>query len=500
MPVLLAQSRANQLVRYCLLALLPFALVGLGFDLINAFPYGLMYDDGYFYAQIAYNLARLGSSSFDGVNVTSGYHLPWAAMLALVSTLVGLLTPSKAVHLYAFLVLFAALALHVARTYFSRILERVCAVVLVVMGSLLMETLLLSCVLLAFARLETEADDAGRASRTSAVIAFLVPLVRIDAAVILGVYALLCALDGRLRHGFRLVGALTLGGLAQVALMLAIFGEPFSVSAGLKVAGAAPFSPRVLRDSLFGPEGVTLGYSMRSALFLILAVVSLALCFAERQALANRRLLFLGAGAAAFSGAHLVSHLIPFWCYLPAYLVLWFALTRCELRRPALVGVRRAAVGAVAVLALSFSVHKLQLHLRHWEIARGARDFAARIKEHVPEGGRIYQIDGSGFTGFFSERSVVNGDGLVNSYEYARRMREGRLAGILDEQHICYVIANRKSADGRIVDFAGLVVAAADVEEVARTATYGRFATTDFVLYRRLSAECSPRIAGGDPA
>ena len=180
MLVLGAQSRVSQLVRHCLLALLPFALAGLGFGLINAFPYGLMYDDGYFYAQIAYNLASLGSSSFDGVNVTSGYHLPWAGALTLVSRVVGLFTPSKTAHLYAFLVLFAALALHVARTYFSRILEQLCAFVLVVMGTLLMDTLLLSFLLLLFARLEIGADGLERASRAPAVIAFLVPLVRIE--------------------------------------------------------------------------------------------------------------------------------------------------------------------------------------------------------------------------------------------------------------------------------------------------------------------------------
>lgn len=490
-----SRERTLKLVLRCLLILTPFLLVGAGFDLIHAFPYGLMYDDGYFYAQIAHNLARLGVSTFDGVNVTSGYHLPWGALLALVSKLASLLTSDKAAHLYAFQVVFAALALYVARTYYAGLIERSCAVVLVVMGSLLMETLLLSCLLLAFARLETSPDRAGRGEGPRVALAFLVPLVRVDAALILAIHALLSARDGGLRAGLRILGAVAVGVLAQMAMMLSIFGEPFSVSASIKVSTAAPFSQRVW-DSLVGPEGVTLGYAMRSALFLMLTVVTLTLCFVERHAAQNRRLLSLGAGAAAFSGGHLVSHLIPFWCYLPAYLVLWFALTRCVLRRPALIGLRRSAVGAVAVLALAFSGHKLLLHATNREISRGARDFADRIKDHVPPNGRIYQLDGSGFTGFFSERSVVNGDGLVNSYEYARRMREGRLAGILDEQHICYIITNRQPVDGRLVDFAGLVVSVGDVEEVFRTSTYGRFPTTDFVLHRRVSGGCRPESRG----
>jgi hypothetical protein len=470
----------------------PFVLVAAGFDLIHAFPYGLMYDDGYFYAQIAYNIARLGQSTFDGVNVTSGYHLPWGAALALISALVGLITPAKEAHLYAFQVLFAALALATARRFFARPIERLCAVVLVVMGSLLMETLLLSWLLLELARLETQPPGAPpRSDARLLLVAFLVPLVRIDAALILAVYVALRAVDEGVRPVLRLLAAVALGAVAQVALMLAIFGEPFSVSAGIKAQGAAPFSAERLRDSLLGPEGVAIGYVMRAALFVGLTVVTLSLCFAQRHARANRRLLFLGAGAAIFSAGHLVSHLIPFWCYLPAYLVLWYGLTRCELPGRALVTVRQATIAGVALLALAFGLHKLKLHVTNREIASGARDFVSRIKDHVSEEGRIYQIDGAGFTGFFSERAVVDGDGLVNSYAYARRMRDGRLAGILDEQAICYVITNRDAAGGRLVDFGGLVVTRADAIEVFRSSSYGRFPTTDFVLFRRLSPACS---------
>ncbi len=466
-------------------------VVALGIDLIHAFPYGLMYDDGYFYAQIAYNLARLGESSFDGFNQTGGYHLPWGAALALVSGLVGAFTPEKSVHLYAFQVLFAALALHTARTHYPRLVDQFCAVVLVVMGSLLMETLLVACLLLAFARLETAAEVAGP-KRLGLALVFAVPLVRIDAAFILAVYIALRTLDGERRASARLLWALVLGVLAQVALMLWLFGEPFSVSAGIKVAAAAPFSERIWQ-SLVGPEGIAVGYVMRSALFVLLTVVALGVCLANRSSAVNRRLLSLGAGAAAFSAGHLVSHLVPFWCYVPAYLVLWFALLRAEVVGPRLAAVRRVTVGLVTLLAVAFTAHKMQLHLANREISRGARDFVARIKDHVPEQGRIYQIDGSGFTGFFSERSVVNGDGLVNSYAYARRMREGRLGGILDEQGICYLITNRRPEADRLVDFAGLVVSSAEVDEVFRSATYGRFVTTDFVLYRRAASGCGTR-------
>ena len=53
--------------------------------------------------------------------------------------------------------------------------------------------------------------------------------------------------------------------------------------------------------------------------------------------------------------------------------------------------------------------------------------FAKNLKTLVAEAEPVFQIDGSGFTGFFSERQLINGDGLVNSHAYARRLRANRL-------------------------------------------------------------------------
>ena len=482
----------SRVARAALFVSLALLLTALGLDLINGFPYGLTYDDGYFYAQIAYNLGQSGRSSFDGFSTTSGYHLLWGGLLGLVSAALAPFTASKAAHLYAFEVVFVVLALGAAFRFHSRAVERLCVLALVILGTLLMETMLLSCLLLGLAREEVEIRAAATEPPWRAlVLSFLVPLARIDAAVILAVYALLLfALDRERRRALQLLAALGLGVLAQLALMQLLFGHPFSVSSMIKLHSAAPFGA-TLWTSLVGPERIALGYVVRAALFVGLAAVVCFLCISERQLASNRRLLYLGLGASAFSAIHFVSQLMPFWCYLPAYLVLFFALTQCRLDRPALNRVRGLAVALTAVLGLALAARKLHIYHTHLDIVRGARDFVAEIQHHVPAGGRIYQIDGSGFTGFFSERSVVDGDGLVNSYEYALRMREGRLGGFLDEAQICYVILNRRPDTDRLVDFGGLRVGSADLEPLLRSATYGRFATTDFALYRRRTPACA---------
>jgi hypothetical protein len=239
-----------------------------------------------------------------------------------------------------------------------------------------------------------------------------------------------------------------------------------------------------------GPERIAIGYVARALLFAGLCAATIPIGLVEGHEPANRRLLCLALGAAAFSAMHFVSQLMPFWCYLPAYLVLFHSLTHMRLEHPWSVRARDLTVAVSALLGLLLVGHKIHIYRANIEIARGARDFVDRIKEHVPPGGRIYQLDGSGFTGYFSERVVVNGDGLVNTYDYARRLRAGRLAGFLDEQHICYLVLNRRPEGGRLVDFAGLRVEANEVEELLRSSTYGRFPTTDFVLYRRRAAGC----------
>jgi hypothetical protein len=263
----------------------------------------------------------------------------------------------------------------------------------------------------------------------------------------------------------------------------------------IKVHDAAPFGA-TLWTSLVGPEGIALGYVVRAALFVGLLAAVTFLCICERSFASNRHLLYLGLGASAFSAVHFVSQLMPFWCYLPAYLVLFFALTRCRLERPALGRLRGLAVAVTAVLGLALALHKLHIYRGHLDIVRGARDFVVGIRRHVPPEGRIYQVDGSGFTGFFSERSVVDGDGLVNSYAYAQRMREGRLGGYLDEAQVCYVILNRRPDSDALVDFGGMRLDSTDLELLSRSATYGRFATTDFALYRRRTPACKPKPGG----
>ena len=105
MTVATRPGRGRLPIDWVALLLLGAVLVTLTYPRIAGFPYGLMEDDSYFYAQIAYNIGTTGRSTLDGIYPTDGYHLLWGGMLAALAWATNLVTDSKDAHLGAFLTL-----------------------------------------------------------------------------------------------------------------------------------------------------------------------------------------------------------------------------------------------------------------------------------------------------------------------------------------------------------------------------------------------------------
>jgi len=69
-----------------------------------------------------------------------------------------------------------------------------------------------------------------------------------------------------------------------------------------------------------------------------------------------------------------------------------------------------------------------------------AYEFSKKVNALVKEDETIFQIDYSGLISFFSDRKIVNGDGLINSYDYYEILKQGRLFNYLDELNPEYFI------------------------------------------------------------
>lgn len=67
-----------------------------------------------------------------------------------------------------------------------------------------------------------------------------------------------------------------------------------------------------------------------------------------------------------------------------------------------------------------------------------AYDFAKNLSEVVTDKENIYQVDFCGIVGFFSGRNVIDGDGLINSFEYLGYLNSGRIDEYLSKYNVKY--------------------------------------------------------------
>jgi hypothetical protein len=65
-------------------------------------------------------------------------------------------------------------------------------------------------------------------------------------------------------------------------------------------------------------------------------------------------------------------------------------------------------------------------------------NYAIKLKEKTEFSDRILQVDLSGIVGFYSERKIINGDGLINSFEYWHYLKNNNLKKYFERYPIDY--------------------------------------------------------------
>lgn len=454
---------------------------------IAAFPSMLMEDDGCFYLQIGYNLGRTGISTFDGLNPTSGYHLAWGGILAAVSAVTGLIAPGKTLYLLAVSSVYFFLGFVAAEFVGRNPLEKVAIALLALTSPLFMETQLLACLLLAVGLGLTAVRRSGW---WYAAVA-LVPLVRIDATLMLLPLAAGEWLDGGRERWRRLACfALAAGsGVAlHFALMFGLFGHYASTSS-------------LVKKGLSGEEGMgsILARHLRAfnryelGVFGLLFVLALAAAWPRRPRGGWAMALWV-IGPALFVAFHFtVNPLVRVWYLMPGLFVFMAVLVRSERRL-----LRHAAL-AMVVLMVAREARAAVLFLADdaatGRTARNER-FLDEVRRIVPPKASIYQVDGSGWTGFFSDRIVINGDGLVNSYAYLERLQHAALGDYLRENRIEYLLTNWPLDDVWILKHNGLFVRR---DEAVLLADNGSTAAYESFKLWRLRPEYFARDASVQP-
>jgi hypothetical protein len=410
-------------------------------------------DDAFFYLKTANHIGQGDGSTFDGVNSTNGYHPLYMALLSGVAAIWPLEGPDGLRIVFALDVLLMMAWLWGV----ARVAEALA------FGPLLTMSLGASVLPVAFGNdFGTEAKlllplawffllAAIRSQRPSAsllwpgCIGAAVCLARLDAILFVGLVGT-AVLWNRwsasgtrptLGEAFQLLGpaAGVLGALAVFNLI--VYGHSATVSSWLKVGSRALELQSGVPFFIMGPE--LMGF-VAVAVLLAAAAVIAAVRNPSEQA------ILLGA-----LGLWIIVYFTIMFSLLRGGLEAWYfplpfsvaALLGWSHIRARLDAARRirqlalaaALVGGVGLAALSIQ-YRLSLT---WLLSDGI-SLASWMSTHLPGEARVYQVDNSGVVAYLSGRSVINGDGLINSWAYQESLRRGELPSYLAEHKVTYFV------------------------------------------------------------
>ena len=410
---------------------------------------GILEDDAYFYTQIAYNWGVHNICSFDGINVTSGFHLLWGILLAIVAKIVFIFTANKDTHLLFMLSLYFFIAFYISWEFGKNWIEKIILFFGLLFCTVMTETGLLALLYLIYFR---ELFIKKEFNRVALMSIMLIPIARIDSTVIVVLSSLYFLFTKQFKIYITVTLMLLLGIAAHFSIMYFLFHHFLSVSSLYKVG-----SMNVLH--IFASnisEGKVL---QRFAVFFVMFCLALWGAYKEKK----YGYLCVVSAASLFVFVHMFTNQgIRTWYFMPSLSLITVVIFQLSSRY-------KSAAYALFFIAMAYlTVNHVYYHLVQFKDNLGwQREFIQLVKYNVRPGERIFQIDASGWTGFFSERNVINGDGLVNSYEYYDRSMNNGLKGYLKEYNVHYIITNRDLDKDYIINHCGLLVQRKDVQIVA---------------------------------
>lgn len=441
-------------------------------------------DDAFYYMKIANNVALGKGSTFDGITPTNGYHPLW--MLAIIPIyLVAPNSPGLAMSLCSTLqvCLYAA-----ALIVLYKILKESYAKSAVLIGLLVLlnpwmfrvwiygveGSLHLLMLVLVLSHFLSNRDEitSGRQRRPRIILGLLLGLlflVRIDSALMalsVGVTVLVANLkqlsSKKSVLAFLKRAALIVGPFAAVITPYLIwnlvrFGHLMTVSGTIK-STENPLSfgtfSAALSKIVYAKRNIPAVNSNTVSLVLLAAFICLIVYVMRSRSGAltqARRKLY----QFDFFFLYVLLHLLTNLLLLKVMLRYWYVVPECVLCAILLVGaaefllsripssVRLASNLVVAAIVLAaFACIGWKRHYKRFGPDNGhpaAHYKAAMWLKENTEPSAIIGCWDAGAVGYFSRRSVVNLDGLVNSFDYLPYLKKGNITEYLKEKKVSII-------------------------------------------------------------
>lgn len=424
---------------------------------------GLFDDDAYYYFRVARNLARGAGSTFNGIDLTNGYHPLWQALLVPLFAVADgraalvLVTAVSSVLYVCSAVLLQRIGQHCGRPA----LVVTCAMPLLVSGVVGpsfwfsgMETGLLLTALLGLSLLYLRTTSGTEAPRRGSALALgaamtLVVLARLDAVfpmLVLGLVTTATWWRFGLRRCLVLTGVLAGPTAATLAAYLAgnlaVFGTALPVSGQAKALGGGGVNAGVVAQFLAAP--VVFGQELWVGLA-ALVVAPVALLTTPRgsslRPLVRLGVALLGGGVLTV-GYYAATSSWTLWAWYFYAAPLSLAMTApgvlVRLPLPQMTWRRTASVAAAIVVLL---VAATAGRLASGSVTRAAfvengPVLAARLAAVAPVDAPVAMGDRAGSVGFHLQRPLIHLEGLVESAAYLRALQVGRVPDFLAQRGV----------------------------------------------------------------
>jgi len=314
----------------------------------------------------------------------------------------------------------------------------------------------------------------------SLVALFLLPITRVDAVLVFVPLLGLWFFAGARGQAMLASSALGMGIVLHVGMLKLLHGSWVTVSSEAKAANAVSSRNLFVENLFHGVGSLPIPINPMPLIFFALAALS---CVLALKAPEHRRgLLMAVLGGALFGLIHLIFNEARPWYYTVPYGI--FAL--CSLKAieasPKCARLGSILLSSVCLLILGLGYRQAR---KYSDEAVATHAFLAGLGRIVPAGEAVYMVDGSGYAGWVADRPIVNGDGLVNSHEYMRRLRQGRLANYMTERGLRYFLTDAIGPDEPLlINVGGLRVTRLQADEVAVKPGNGRYRFTQLVLWR----------------
>jgi hypothetical protein len=414
------------------------------------------HDDSFFYIKTASNFSKGLGSTFDGINPTNGYHPLYFISLVILFFVPNLLFKASPEFLYRIVVLFHLIMIIGIQFFVYKAFRNIYKYNFKKISLLLLFILLSSFVFIRDFGLEShlacliisiflyikskELVAGGNSILLKSLLITGLFLTRTD--YIFSFIPVLLILDFYLstrRKKYILISltVLFITVILYYTLNYLFFGNINTVS-GKLLNGFPSINLKSNIDTLLIDPAKLYNQFVRIILTIVVFVV---FCFHYLKSKTkndtvskfNLIILGLGAGSVVFTVIHLTYNIysIREWYMTPPVFIAIIMISIFFFNRKIILKI--SLILSVILLIYVFYGSRLK-NLKYVS----GYEYAKSLNTIVKENESIYQIDYCGVIGFFSGRSVVDGDGLINSFEYLDYLKKNKIDEYISKYNIKY--------------------------------------------------------------